>query len=68
MSSQVLSDLECATRDMSVLVMAALLGQIHSRLTQHEDLSAAAVHVREALALLLATQVAAFSGESDPLQ
>ncbi len=68
MPSRVLSDLKCATRNMSVPVMAALLGQIYSRLSEHEDLSEAAVHVQEALVLILSAQEEAVEDDGERLQ
>ena len=52
MPREVLKNLERATCNMSVPVMVALLGRIHSRLQETDELEDAAEHVREALSLL----------------
>ncbi len=52
MPSEVLKDLEIATCNMSVPVIAALLDRIHDRLQQSGELEDVAEHVGEALSLL----------------
>lgn len=52
MPSDVLKNLEIATCNMSVPVMAALLDRIHDRLQQSGELDDVAEHVGEALSLL----------------
>jgi len=50
--SEVWKELEIATCNMSVPVMAALLDRIHSRLQQNGELEDVADHIGEALSLL----------------
>lgn len=52
MQSKALKNLEFATCNMSVPVIAALLGRIHDRLQKTDELEDVAEHVREALSLL----------------
>lgn len=52
MPEQALRELEVATCNMSVPVMAALLDVIHSRLQKSGDLDDVAKHIGEALSLL----------------
>ncbi len=52
MPREVLKNFERATCNMSVPVMVALLGRIHNRLQETDELEDAAEHVREALSLL----------------
>jgi hypothetical protein len=52
MSKDVLKDFEKVTENMSVPVMLALLGRIHFRLSETDELEDVAGHVGEALSLL----------------
>lgn len=52
MQGSVLKEFERATGNMSMTVVAALLGRIHDRLQNEDDLTTAAAHVREALSLV----------------
>ncbi len=52
MAKKAFEELERATWNMSFPVMVALLGTIHNRLLENDELTDAADHVREAMSLL----------------